>query len=66
VTTESRERAEHFYDCELENKHVYDCQLCAYYHVVDDNADAFHCPIRKRLDYKTVDMETAVIFHPNE
>jgi len=61
MTTESRERASNFYDCEVENHHVYDCDLCSMYHVVGDNADAFVCPVAK--------METrvaTVLFHPNK
>lgn len=58
MTTESRERADKFYDCEIENHHVYDCQLCDYYHVVDDDAGAFHCP-------NTIG-PSAIMFHPNQ
>lgn len=61
MTTESRERAEKFYDCEIENHHVYDCDLCSQYHVIDDDADAFICPYAK-LEGK----RPAIIFHPNE
>jgi hypothetical protein len=61
MTTESRERADGFYQCELENKHVYDCQLCENYHIVDDDTDAFICPIAELKGEPP-----AIMFHPNE
>lgn len=61
MTTESRERADAFYQCEIENHHVYDCPLCDQYHVVDDDADAFRCPYAEMAE-----KSSAVQFHPNE
>lgn len=61
MTTESRERADRFYDCELENKHVYDCQLCEHCHIVDDDADAFKCPIKELRGGAST-----ILFHPNK
>jgi hypothetical protein len=61
VTTESRERAVNFYQCEIDNHHVYDCSLCDQYHVVEDNADAFKCPYAEMAEKPSL-----IMFHPNE